>query len=738
MSVSGISFTGIGSGIDSATIISQLMQIESIPIQRMQSQQASFTGKLDLYGQLGSKIAAISAAASAMNNAASMSPLTASVSDSSVASVSIGSGAAQGAYHLVVNQLAKAHKVISGPQSASDTALNLSGDIVVNGKVVTIATDDTLSTIAGKINGLGSGVTASVIGGSGSSYLSLTSDKTGTVNTIQAADVSGTVLSSLGLTGTNKAYREAVTGGFRTYRFSSDTSTVASLTGSSRAGSFSINGQSVSVDFASDSLSTIASKINAANANVTATVVSTTVDGKTVKQLEVKGTLSAMPTDPDGILAALGVFQSTYSSPVTAAQDAAYEIDGIAKTSSSNTVSDVVAGLTFTLLKDGDAETDIVVGRDPSKVKSLMKSYQEAFNGLVDFVKTYSSFDSDTYSSGPLFGDLIATRSVSAVQDSVFKVIGSGDVQSLADLGFGLDTDGKLTFDESRFDTVLSSDPEGVTKLMVSSGSTDTAQLAFVSSSYRTKDPGAAGFKVEVTRLATLSTTTASVAGTQANRGGEKLTFAGKAFSAQVEIDVATGASLADVASQINSNASLSNVMKATVDGNGKLVLTALRYGSATDFTVASNLDAAADTTGIGTEGGVRQEGFDIEGKINDEAAVGTGQYLIGKETNATSADLQVKYTGTTLGIIGTVDYSRGLSSYMMEAVGTVNDPANGMLTATTKTIQSQIDDLDDRIASYQATLDVREQRLKQKFLAMETAIATLQRQQAQLAAMNS
>jgi len=469
---------------------------------------------------------------------------------------------------------------------------------------------------------------------------------------------------------------------------------------------------------------------------VTATVVSSTVNGKTVQQLEVKGTLAAMPTDPNGLLSALGVFQSTYSNPVTGAQDASYQVDGITKTSASNTVSDVISGVTFTLLKGADSETDIIVSRDPSKVKTLMKSYQEAFNGLVDFVKTYSSFDTDTFSSGPLFGDLIATQSISAVQDSVFKVIGTGDVQSLADLGFGLDTDGKLTFDESRFDSVLASNPEDVTNLMVSGGSTNTADLTFVSSSYRTKDPGAAGFKVKITQLATMSSTTAAVAGTTANRGGEKLTFSGKAFSTPIELSIATGASLSDVVNQINAHSSLSNVLKASIDGNGKLALTALRYGSATDFSVVSNLDAAADTSGIGTSGSVRQEGLDVAGTINGEDAVGTGQYLIGKESNKTSADLQVKYTGTTLGEIGIVDYSRGLSAYMMEAVGTVNDPANGLLTATTKTIQSQIDDLSVRITSYQETLDVREQRLKQKFLAMETAIATLQRQQAQLAAM--
>jgi hypothetical protein len=52
--------------------------------------------------------------------------------------------------------------------------------VVINGKALAVTATDTLTTIAQRINGLGAGVTASLVdGGSGSAYLTLASNTTG-------------------------------------------------------------------------------------------------------------------------------------------------------------------------------------------------------------------------------------------------------------------------------------------------------------------------------------------------------------------------------------------------------------------------------------------------------------------------------------------------------------------------------------------------------------------------------
>lgn len=733
-SLSGISFAGIGTGIDTASIVQQLMQIESIPVTRMKANQAKIEARLSLYDQLSSKITALRTAASGLNSDSSFNPVTSSVADASVASLSVGNSANVGTYTLNVTTLARNHKVMSSPQSDATSALNLTGDLVVNGKLVKVSASDTLTSIASKINSSGGGVTASILGGSGGAYLTLTANESGASNRLQLSDSTGSVLASLGVVSGAAALREPVTDGFRSFGFSSQTAVLGTLTGSSKSGSFQIGTETINFDFATDSLDSLASRINAAfsGQGLTATVVDAKVGSKTVKKLEVTGLAGRTMTDTDGILSDLGVLERGFGNQVTEAKDAAFSIDGIAKTSYSNAVTDVIPGATITLLKESSTTT-LDIKRDNSKVKDSFKSYMEAFNGLMDYVKTNSTFDTKTFVSGPLFGDSAAAQVVASVQSAVFQQVRSGNVRSLADIGFGLDSDGKLTLDEAALDKALSNGIQDVRAALVSAGAGSIDDIAFLAGTSKTQDSGAAGYSVEIAQAATIASTVGNIAQTQGNRGGETLTFSGKAFSTSVQLAINAGTSAADLAAQINSHASLKDKVTASVDGNGKLKIEAKRYGSALDFSVVSNLDADVDTSGIGQSGGVRVTGVDVAGKINNEDAVGNGQFLTGKDSNTQTAGLQIQYKGTATGIVGTVTYSRGLSNRMMGALDGMSDPLNGLLTETKKQLQEQVNDISKSITNLQETLAIREVTLKNKFMAMERAVAQLQSQQAQL-----
>lgn len=740
MSLSGISFAGLGSGLDTQSIVAQLMRIEQLPVTRMQNQKANLQNRLSIYDQLKSKFTAMNGAAAALNTASAFSPVKSSITDGSIASFTPGSNTPAGTYQLTVTQLAAANKATSNSQSGSDTALGFNGQIMVNGKALTITNTDTLNTLASKINGLKSGVTASIIGGSGSAYLSLTSTETGENNSMSLVDVSGGILNSLGVIGTGKGYRA---GGFKSLGFNSITSSLQSLTGAAISGSFSINGHAISVDFATDSLQGIVSKINTSlnGTGVSAKLVEFKKGSETLQRIELDGLVLSLPSDPNGILSALGVEQNSLSHQVIAGRDASYTIDGIARTSESNIITDAISGGSITLLKDnssmtsGTATTTINLTKDTDKIKSAFKSYMDSYNSLMDFVKSASGFDDKSFESGPLFGDTVTTQAVSQVQNALFQRLTSvGNYQSLADLGFSLDKDLKLELDESKLQTALDTDTDALRKLMTSFGTSSNDNLTFVGNTIKTKNPGTSGFKVDITTLATKSKTTALQAATNPMRGGETLTFAGKAFSTPVDIIVTAGKSLTEVAQLINSDSRTKDQVIASVDGNGKLVIEAKRYGSQPDFTVTSNLDEDVDTTGIGKSGGSYAKGLDIVGKINGEEAVGNGQYLTGKDTNATSAGLQIQYTGTSTGQVGIINFSQGLATQMLSNIDTLTDSSNGLFTSSNKSMESQIDELDLRIGEYNDRLKIREASLKAKFLAMEQAISTMQQQQQRLA----
>ena len=105
-SLSGITFSGIGSGIDTDSIISRLMQLEQIPITRIQKQQAQLTQRMGLMSQLKGLMVQVQSSSNALNSAAAFQNVTSSSSNEQVATVSTTDGAVAGTYALSVSKLA--------------------------------------------------------------------------------------------------------------------------------------------------------------------------------------------------------------------------------------------------------------------------------------------------------------------------------------------------------------------------------------------------------------------------------------------------------------------------------------------------------------------------------------------------------------------------------------------------------------------------------------------------------
>lgn len=93
----------------------------------------------------------------------------------------------------------------------------------------------------------------------------------------------------------------------------------------------------------------------------------------------------------------------------------------------------------------------------------------------------------------------------------------------------------------------------------------------------------------------------AGVAQTSASSATETLTFSGALFGSDtVNLTLGAGNTLQDTINQINNDPRLRNRVVASQE-NGKLVIRAVNHGSASNFTVVSDLAAASDNSGIGT-----------------------------------------------------------------------------------------------------------------------------------------
>ncbi|HHC08814.1 MAG TPA: hypothetical protein ENK55_08870 [Actinobacteria bacterium] len=176
---------GLASGLDTNTIISQLMEVERIPIRQLETRKAGYEAKDRAWQQIDARFAAIRSALDAVVDAEDLGGfVAATTSNDAVATATAGAGATPGTVTFTVDRLAVAHQVVSNGGYASATAAVGAGDltITVDGVATTFTAqaDTTLSDFAAQINAADLGVTASVLQVDGSTFeLLLTADETG-------------------------------------------------------------------------------------------------------------------------------------------------------------------------------------------------------------------------------------------------------------------------------------------------------------------------------------------------------------------------------------------------------------------------------------------------------------------------------------------------------------------------------------------------------------------------------
>lgn len=210
-----ISFGGLGNGLDFGQVVDQLVKVAQLPVDRLTKKKADLNSKFTDLTTVSTKVAALQGAAQALRLSTSFDRTTASVTDTSVLSVSASSSSTSGTYSVRVLQLAQAHQVVS---KAAKAVSSETSDIVSGGsatftfkvgtganQTVTLGETGTLTDLRDQINNLGAGVTASLINTGtevAPSYrLALSSSNTGSANAITLV-ADGTDLDLLNGTGT--------------------------------------------------------------------------------------------------------------------------------------------------------------------------------------------------------------------------------------------------------------------------------------------------------------------------------------------------------------------------------------------------------------------------------------------------------------------------------------------------------------------------------------------------------
>ena len=314
-----VNFGGLYSGLDTQKIIEDLMNVDSLPVRRLEKQKEDLTTKRDTFTSMNSNLLELKNSVAGLKSSTSFGAFSASSSDEEALTLSASSSANAGTYNVKVLSLAQAETLSSSSYTQTNSRLNLKGEILVNGSSFSIKKTDTLADIRNGINALDKGVNASLLQVTDNDNRLIISSETQGEEGLIIANVGSTdILGSLGITDGTKGIRKLSGGNVLSSEFNSATATIGSLVGisSNVSGNVAIRGESFRINLSKDTLSTIRDEINNLDVSDVSASIESVEDGTiTSYRLAITGTENF--TDDNNILETLGILEGGKSGTET-------------------------------------------------------------------------------------------------------------------------------------------------------------------------------------------------------------------------------------------------------------------------------------------------------------------------------------------------------------------------------------------------------------------------------------
>lgn len=202
-----------------------------------------------------------------------------------------------------------------------------------------------------------------------------------------------------------------------------------------------------------DTLTTLASYINAQGWGVSASVVS-----------DANGARLAVYSQSTGTSGALAITSNTsilnFKTPV-GGTNASLTVDGVPLQSSTNTVTGAIPGVTLNLVSAAPGTpAQITVGPDATQAAAAITSFVTAYNAVVGNLNTQFTVNPATNTEGPLGGDSsLRSLQASLLNDATYSITGNSGLVNLASLGINLNNDGTLTIDNTQLNNTFTANP---------------------------------------------------------------------------------------------------------------------------------------------------------------------------------------------------------------------------------------------------------------------------------------
>ena len=546
------------------------------------------------------------------------------------------------------------------------------------------------------------------------------------------------------LAASGQASSTAVIGnGTLTFDFGTISGATVDGAGKYTGATFTSNGagtKTVTIDASNNSLQGIRDAINVAKIGVTATIINDggtspyrlalTSDsiGKTnsikisVVESGATGLDALLAHDPAGLPAAQHLAETA------TAQNAEFKVDGIAVSKASNTVTDVIKGVTLNLQKIMATPVSLTIVRETATVKSSVDGFVKAYNDLNKTLKDVSAYNSATKQGAILQGD----STVRTLQSQIRAVLATpvsntgGSLSTLSQIGVSFQKDGTLALDASKLDTAITNNFNDLASLFAAVGKASDSLVSYSSAATTTK-PGS--YAVNATTLATQGNT---VGNFNLNPG---LSIIAASTTINVTLDdVSASVALAAgnytatqlsamIQSAINGTSAFSSAnssVAATIDGSGFLTLNSNRYGSSSIISLSSGAGTPVSAF-MGTATNIT--GLDVAGTIDGGAATGSGQFLTSSAGNSTGIKLQIN--GGLTGARGTLSYSQGYA-YSLNDLSTSLLASSGSLDGRTTGINSSIKDIGKQRDVLNIRMAAIEKRYRTQFTALDSLLSSM------------
>jgi len=502
-----------------------------------------------------------------------------------------------------------------------------------------------------------------------------------------------------------------------------------------------VSSKTVTISNADSSLSGVRDAINRADIGVSAAIVndgtgyrlvisSDATGAENSVEISVSDTGDSNNTDNFGLsrLAFNSSVGTTNAYQTVAAADAAFTVNGLSLSSDTNTVSNALDGLTFTLIKKTTTAANVTVTDNTAGIKGAITSFVGGYNAFNGAATRLTAFDASSGVAGALQGDFTARSIIGQTRTTLgAAALGfDGALSRLAEIGITTTKTGDLEVDDTKLDAALKSSYEDVTGVLTRFA--DVPADSGLSNVTFTDAVNRGTYAVAITSLAT----SGAIADTVPSAGFPKtINSANNDF--QLTVD-GTASGTITLTSQAYANLGvLATEMQARINADatlraaGKSVTVSV---SGDDLEIRSNsvgtnstvqiTNSGSDSTVtiLGLDSATATNGTDLVGTIGGVAGVAEGNVLTGAASSGT-AGITVEVSSTSGGNItisdGVVDQIDTLLASFLATDNTIDTRISRL--------QENADDIVDEREALELRLDAIEARYRRQFNALDTLL---------------